>query len=1445
MPLSINDPICTGLLDKVDQLPDFERMILQLLAVADEPLTGPKILELCKESSLLASFGKENLSVASLSVLLRGLKTAGLLGSGYQVNEYIVEVMVRRVFADTTTILSSPSPAKKRKRVDSRSRSQARRTPKEEQALPLGQALARAVRVLLPVPAVFSVIRKNQMTSACSRKVRELRLALVDSKNAQIQTLVQDLLDHCLPLPEPDGPYHDPIVHMVNTPFDPAWLSSLSPHRQGIIFQRLFAYAYYNQENDSQALQLILQNAPYNRLKGTNREELLFHLLIRLLLTGQLDQAATILAAPQQEPIADWNMGMQGWLSLLQGQVEKAIALYEADLKTHRRLTKKRNQFYCTITGPFFIYALVIQGSPASLNRAAELLKLVEQQLPPYKSLPVYAALGAILANLTGTPPETACRPLPPLNSRLMHANGPAGPLFVAMALFCCKGKLTRKQISALEEILHRCQECGDHWMSLEYVQLLTRADKATPQRQQLLATLKQATGIVPLSGALQVEEPWQKNLRALQMVVENAVVQPPPGKAPAETRVIYLLAFSRSGALDEITPLEQKRTARGSWSKGRAIALKRLATGENLDSLSEHDQRIRAAIRRSNSYYNHYGYSFNMVELLPTLVGHPLLFLAESPNTPVEIVAGVPEVQIDSQGDNLAIVLLPKNPFEERHVLVRESPTRYRVVTFNQAQLQLAQLIGSQAMTLPASAGEQLNPILSSVASLVPVHSTVPGTAYSVENVEADSLPRAYLLPHEAGLRFELLVQPLGEKGPCLKPGKGEKNLMADVAGKRCQCIRTLKEEQQRAAALLHQLPCLEHLAEMDEQWFGPQAHEGLQLLLELQEAQAQGITQVVWPEGEKFKLGKTLSLGDMEMRLNSSQSWFEIEGSLQVDGDRVLDMRQLLALLAETPHRFLPLGDGEFATISSELRKRLDDLAALGQRKGKKLTFHPLAAFAFEDLTAEVGQLKADSQWQQRLSTIREGMAQTPQPPTTLKAQLRDYQLEGFVWLARLAHLEFGACLADDMGLGKTLQALAVILHAAHQGPTLVVAPTSVCANWIIEAQKFAPTLRPALFGGTDRAGQLATLAPFDLVIASYGLLHQEADLLGQVAWQTVVLDEAQAIKNAATKRSKAAMQLQAKFRLITTGTPIENHLTEFWTLFHFINPGMLGSKERFNNRFALPIERDHNREAGRRLKKLVRPFILRRLKTQVLEELPPRTEVILEVEQSPEEAAFYEALRQQALERIESEQAANGQAPMRILAEITRLRQACCHPRLVEPNSKLSGGKLQLLGEVLGELLENGHKALVFSQFVGHLNMIREHLDARSITYCYLDGTTPAKKRQQQVDIFQAGQVDLFLISLKAGGLGLNLTAADYVIHMDPWWNPAVEDQASDRAHRMGQERPVTVYRLITKQTIEEKIVRLHAEKRDLADTLLKETNTTTPLSTDELLRLIREE
>lgn len=316
---------------------------------------------------------------------------------------------------------------------------------------------------------------------------------------------------------------------------------------------------------------------------------------------------------------------------------------------------------------------------------------------------------------------------------------------------------------------------------------------------------------------------------------------------------------------------------------------------------------------------------------------------------------------------------------------------------------------------------------------------------------------------------------------------------------------------------------------------------------------------------------------------------------------------------------------------------------------------------------------------------------------------------------------------------------------------------------------------------------------------------------------------------------------MSLQGDLRIATTGTPIENHLGELWNLFQFLNPGLLGSFQRFNEKYTIPVTKNNDNERRQQLRRLIQPFILRRRKEEVLEELPPKTEVTLNVELSPSERAFYEALRQNALEQIDNSDGPNRR--FQILAELMKLRQAACHPKMVDATVDIESSKLELVAETVKELREGGHKALIFSQFVRHLKLVEKMIQEADIPYQYLDGSTPGKKRDEAVQAFQRGEGDVFLISLKAGGTGLTLTAADYVLHLDPWWNPAVEDQASDRAHRIGQQRPVTVYRFVSENTIEEKIVELHHQKRDLADSLLSGTEQSASLSAEDLLNLIK--
>ncbi|MFN7146540.1 MAG: DEAD/DEAH box helicase, partial [Myxococcota bacterium] len=499
-------------------------------------------------------------------------------------------------------------------------------------------------------------------------------------------------------------------------------------------------------------------------------------------------------------------------------------------------------------------------------------------------------------------------------------------------------------------------------------------------------------------------------------------------------------------------------------------------------------------------------------------------------------------------------------------------------------------------------------------------------------------------------------------------------------------------------------------------------------------------------------------------------------------------------------------------------------------------------LAAPVLEGLQAAGAHVEAPAGWDDLVAKAKAAEGWEPTLPAGFTAELRDYQRAGFAWMARLARWAPGACLADDMGLGKTVQALALLAHRAELGPALIVAPTSVGFNWGREAARFAPGLRVRALRGPDRLAMLDGVGPGDVLVTSWDLLPRDIDAIAAVRFATLVLDEAQAMKNATTARAKAAARVDVDFRLALTGTPVENRVSELWSLFRVVAPGLLGSWERFRSRFALAIERDDDQRRSAALARLIRPFLLRRVKSEVAKELPPRTDVRVEVALSREERQLYDAARATFAAQIAEESGPPEQRRFKVLAALTRLRQLACHPRLVDPESPMGSSKLARLVEIVAELRAEGHRALIFSQFTRQLALVREALAAEGVALRYLDGETPEARRREEVDAFQRGDGDVFLISLKAGGTGLTLTAATYVIHLDPWWNPAVEDQATDRAHRIGQTQPVTVYRLVAKGTIEEKILALHGEKRALVEGLLEGTGQAATLGTDELVALL---
>nr|VFJ91410.1 MAG: Superfamily II DNA or RNA helicase, SNF2 family [Candidatus Kentron sp. H]VFJ92465.1 MAG: Superfamily II DNA or RNA helicase, SNF2 family [Candidatus Kentron sp. H]VFJ99236.1 MAG: Superfamily II DNA or RNA helicase, SNF2 family [Candidatus Kentron sp. H] len=1185
-----------------------------------------------------------------------------------------------------------------------------------------------------------------------------------------------------------------------------------------------------------------------------------------LLFQGNLAEAQALLDSGRD--ISE-GIAFQGWLHFLRGENDEAIRCFEAGLTALRKVTGKKKAFFPDPRGLFYLLALLKTKDAAQHQKILEFIKIADKQGTSL-AIPAYRAIRATLLAQANKPEQalslvdTIARDTTPSNpmpgkpgirdlSDVRHAH--LTECFGMLARFWIDPKNARKNNHGLQEAWAAARENGYPWAAMEIANLLhglgekiTWREGAREENQftEYAAAIQADTGIQSLLPIVAREEKWERALKALVQVGVGAGKKSLPKKTTT-SRLVWMVHMGKYGHVD-IRPREQVCSATGNWSKGRPVALKRLFEGSGKpDFLTDQDRRICAAIDRQRDYYGYYGnttYEFNAEQAMLAMVGHPLVFLEQSPKVSIEVVKAEPELLVRQQKGEIQVEL-SGNANEKGIFIEQETPTRIKVIQVTDTHEAIIHVLGQKGLEIPAEGKGQVLEAVQALSSMVTVHSGIGGSAENIPDFFADRQPRIHLLPMGDGLKVNLLVRPFADDGPYFQPGQGGGTIIAEVKGKRMQTTRNLGEEKKLAEQVVDECPALAGMedGQATGEWILDEQDRCLELLLELRALGEKVIVE--WPEGEKLKVRHSVAMDSLRVTIRRDHDWFAVTGQLTLDESLVLDMARLLELTRGNESRFVPMGDGQFIALTETFRRRLAEIEAFSEKSAKGQRFHGVAGLLLQDLAHEAGALDADKHWKSHIQRIRDTQALEPSVPSTLQAELRDYQVAGFQWLARLAAWGVGGCLADDMGLGKTLQALALILDRAPQGPSLVVAPTSVCLNWQGEIQRFAPTLNGIYFGPGNRQEILDGLKPFDLLICSYGLLQQEAGMLTKVPWNVIVLDEAQAIKNRLTKRSKAAMALAGTFRMITTGTPIENHLGELWNLFRFINPGLLGSLERFNEGFAIPVERHGDKATGKRLKKLIQPFLLRRAKSQVLEELPSRTEIVLHVEMSPEESAFYETLRQQAVQQIEELEGPMEQKNFRILAELMRLRRACCNSRLVLPESPIQSTKLALFQEVLGELLENRHKALVFSQFVDHLAILRESLDARGIAYQYLDGGTPAKERKRRVDAFQAGEGDVFLISLKAGGLGINLTAADYVIHMDPWWNPAVEDQASDRAHRIGQRHPVTIYRLVTKDIIEEKIVDLHRHKRDLADGLLEGGEMSARMSAEELLRLIREE
>ncbi len=834
-----------------------------------------------------------------------------------------------------------------------------------------------------------------------------------------------------------------------------------------------------------------------------------------------------------------------------------------------------------------------------------------------------------------------------------------------------------------------------------------------------------------------------------------------------------------------------------------------------------------------------------DVAELLPLLVGRKVLlepalmqlrFSTEElkPRFDLEMVGSdtiVSKCTFERQGNSRQFLLTSGGWFEGWpgwHIDTNEgiarpidrlvSPAALRRLlnspTIAEPASELINVITSDLPRVALDMGAQL-PELSQVADVVDMK---PRFIFRAGGniAEAEATLRARYGEVEVEVRADGISPPI----MVLPPEEGQK---------RARCIRTDIAAQQQAVNLL-----LDHGLSPSEEGdrFTAKGGDSIQFWSEGVAALPKDWELYVPEELIGAKMRSTTVA--MKARVSSGVDWLNVNISWEADGVSI-DREEIQRCLREGK-KYVRLSDNSYAALDADRVQSLIDreveiLAAAG-KQGKL----PLSqAGRVQELLEQADEktiATATKQLFKRLASVDE--IKKTKKPRGLKATLRPYQEQGLSWLRFIHEIGSGGVLADDMGLGKTVQTIALLLslHTSKDtGPVkaLIVAPTSVVTNWQREIERFAPTLKVALWHGASRKNEEDKLADAHIVITSYALLRRDLELLKSIGLDYAILDEAQAIKNPQSATAQAAKELNTKHRIALTGTPIENRLSEIWSIFDFVSPGLLGPLAKFEERYARPIDQGDSKQAAR-LRAVIHPFILRRTKLEVAKDLPEKLEFDKIIDMTPEQRAVYLQVLREVRANVmgEVERVGVAKSQLHILAGLTKLRQAACDPRLLGLPKELTpedSGKLSALRELVEEVETGGHKVLIFSQFVSMLKLIASALDQDKIRYEYLDGSTT--DRAERIDRFQEDPtIPVFLISLKAGGSGLNLTAADTVIHFDPWWNPAVEDQATDRAHRIGQDKVVSVYRLVAAGTIEEKILQLKQKKKDLVAAVLEE-------------------
>ncbi len=1106
-----------------------------------------------------------------------------------------------------------------------------------------------------------------------------------------------------------------------------------------------------------------------------------------------------------------WSLCIKAIQSLYQGNLELAGSQFEASLKLHNKLSEHKNVFENELLNFFLILYYAKANTPDTIKKANLFLKkkIIDSFACyfPCKALIVHTINGEQTNRLSFSM----------RNYIKTMEEQPLAMRFVSLLYHYYN--LNPNEIADKKAHLDTVPKCA-----------LLRYELSPYIKIDDAKELEERLGGKPILHSIHRKEYWESVIENLLTLKDTDNQSQKP-----QSRLIYTV-----GKYDSMEILSQRVLKNGQWSVGNHVSLDKFMRKE-LDYMDENDKRAADA---SHTYST---YALYTRFVIPQLIGSDRVFFVDQKGNlqQVKIVEEKPFISLEKAKDGFSIKTnVPVNEgfsMARENVVRRDSNTSFTVFKLSDYEIKAINALISLGK-FPFQAEPTLQHFLEQISDKIEIHSDLLEGGSSLQKTDGTGKLILRIIPDKETFSLEIQAQPLEGGKIRLVPGIGKVELFDEADGTRYQVTRHIEDEKTYFKEIKDYLQS-QLFVDLNINQADLSAEDLLNLLDFLSDKTDR--FEIEWPEDKKLNLKAKLDNNSFNIGLKSKENWFELEGEVTIGND-VVSAMEFLSLISHgiVNKRFVKLNETDYIALSENLSKYLNRLEGLIQQShGKpRIPFYQVGALA--DIVNNSGSsIKSDKGLTTLMKKIDKAAKMEIAVPTQLQAQLRDYQREGFEWMVRLAEWGAGACLADDMGLGKTVQAIAFMLYKANEGPSLVVCPASVMLNWASELNRFAPTLGIKILNeAADRNTMLTNTKPYDVVLTTYGLLIREEKTLTDIEWNTICLDEAHIIKNRSTKMSATAMKLKAKRRIILTGTPVQNYLSELWNLFQFLNPGLLGSFDNFSKKYIVPIEQDGNKERQRQLKRMIAPFLLRRTKAEVIEELPEKTDITRRIEMSSYEKVAYEAMRQAAEAALETED----KVDVNTLAQITKLRQAACAISLVQKDWNFEPSKINAAADLISEIVDAGNSVLVFSQFTSFLTMVKAVIEKRigKEKMLYLDGTTPIRKREKMVADFQHGVAPVFLISLKAGGLGLNLTNANYVIHLDPWWNPAIEQQATDRAYRIGQDKNVTVYHLIAENTIEEKILRLHKTKRDLADSLLSDSNVSRAMTIDDLRYLVKQ-